>query len=296
MFGYIRPFKPELRVCEYDAYKSIYCALCKALGREYGIASRFLLSYDGAFVALLSISLSQECATLQKGRCTCNPLKKCSFLCGAERSMSLASAVTVLLAYHKLLDDIADRSFFGGLKARLLLPWASRVHKKAAGRYPELSAKISDAMRSQADAEHEPEPSLDRCAEPSAQALKAIFFEISSKESEKRILQEIGYHLGRWVYLMDASDDLPEDLEKKQFNPLIQKFSLSQAASQEQIAEARKYMNEVLNASVARIVQANALLGFRRLEPIIDNIFVQGLADAQRRVLAGEQKKRRAKL
>ena len=55
-------------------------------------------------------------------------------------------------------------------------------------------------------------------------------------------------------------------------------------------------MNEVLNASVARIVQANALLGFRRLEPIIDNIFVQGLADAQRRVLAGEQKKRRAKL
>ena len=95
---------------------------------------------------------------------------------------------------------------------------------------------------------------------------------------------------------MDASDDLPEDLEKKQFNPLIQKFSLSQTASQEQIAEARKYMNEVLNASVARIVQANALLGFRRLEPIIDNIFVQGLADAQRRVLAGEQKKRRAKL
>jgi hypothetical protein len=296
VFGYIRPFKPEMRVCEYEAYKGIYCALCKALGKEYGIASRFSLSYDGAFVALLSISLSQECATMQKEHCTCNPLKKCSFLCGAEQSMSLAAAVTVLLTYHKILDDIADRSFFEGLKARLLLPWASRLHKKAAARYPALSAKIDDAMCGQADAEDEPGPSLDRCAEPSAQALKAIFFEISSKESERRILQEIGYHLGRWVYLIDASDDLPEDLKKKQFNPLVQKFSLPQEASQEQIAEARKYMNEVLNASAARIVQAGALLGFRRLEPIINNIFIQGLADAQRRVLAGERKKREAKL
>lgn len=89
---------------------------------------------------------------------------------------------------------------------------------------------------------------------------------------------------------------MPEDLKKKQFNPLVQKFSLPQEASQEQIAEARKYMNEVLNASAARIVQAGALLGFRRLEPIINNIFIQGLADAQRRVLAGERKKREAKL
>ena len=87
MFGYIRPFKPEMRVCEYEAYKGIYCALCKALGKEYGIAARFALSYDGAFVALLSVSLSQECATMQKGRCTCNPLKGCNFLCGAEKSL-----------------------------------------------------------------------------------------------------------------------------------------------------------------------------------------------------------------
>lgn len=296
MFGYIRPFKPELRVCEYEAYKGIYCALCKALGKEYGAAARFFLSYDGTFAALLSISLSQECATMQKGRCTCNPLKKCSFLCGAEKSMSLAAAITVLLTYYKLLDDIADRSFFGSIKARLALPIVSRMQKKAAARYPALSEKIGAAMRSQADAEKDPEPSLDRCAEPSAQALRAIFCEISAQESERRILQEIGYHLGRWVYLIDASDDLQEDLKKKQFNPLARKFSLSPVASPEQIAEARSYMNEVLNASAARIVEAEALLGFRRLEPIIDNIFKQGLADAQRRVLSGKRSRREARL
>ncbi|MDD6175895.1 MAG: DUF5685 family protein [Firmicutes bacterium] len=296
MFGYVRPFKPELRVCEYEAYKSVYCALCKALGKEYGAAARFSLSYDGAFLALLGISLSQECITVQGGHCTCNPLKKCSFLCGAEQSLSLAAAVTVLLTYHKILDDIADRSFFGGIKARLLLPWASRWQKKAALKYPELAEQISGAMRSQKAAETEPEPSLDRCAEPSAQALKAIFLHLSAEEQERRILQEIGYHLGRWVYLMDASDDLPEDLKKQQFNPLIQKFSLSQESSQDQIREARNYMNEVLNASAARIVQAAALLGFRRLEPIISNIFTQGLSDAQRRVLAGEWKKQKARL
>ncbi len=296
MFGYIRPFKPEMRVCEYEAYKGIYCALCKSLGKEYGVAARFALSYDGAFVALLSISLSQECATMQKSHCTCNPLKRCNFLCGAENSLSLAAAVTVLLTYYKLKDDIEDRSFLGGLKARLLMPWASRWNKKATARYPELAAKIAEAMQKQTEAEAQSESSIDRCAEPSAQALREIFAQISCQESERRILKEIGYHLGRWVYLMDASDDLPEDLKKGQFNPLIQKFSLLQNASEDQIAAARKYMNEVLNASAARIVQSGALLGFRRLEPIIDNIFTQGLADAQRRVLAGERKKREAKL
>ena len=55
MFGYIRPNKPELLVKEYDLYKSAYCGLCKRMGKDYGRLSRLALSYDGTFLAMLSM-------------------------------------------------------------------------------------------------------------------------------------------------------------------------------------------------------------------------------------------------
>ena len=49
MFGYIRVDRAELLGKEYDAYKGIYCALCRQLGRDYSIFARFILSYDCTF-------------------------------------------------------------------------------------------------------------------------------------------------------------------------------------------------------------------------------------------------------
>lgn len=52
MFGYVTAYKPELKVKEYEAYKGVYCTLCKEMGKEYGALSRLLLSYDGAFFVI----------------------------------------------------------------------------------------------------------------------------------------------------------------------------------------------------------------------------------------------------
>ena len=73
MFGYVRPYKPELLVREYDQYKAVYCELCRVLGKEYGVMARFALSYDCAFYAMLA--LSGEQVEERRGRCVCNPLK-----------------------------------------------------------------------------------------------------------------------------------------------------------------------------------------------------------------------------
>lgn len=77
MFGYVTAYKPELKVKEYEAYKGVYCTLCKEMGREYGILSRFLLSYDGAFYVIYKLSLSDCKLNASKSRCTFNPSKKC---------------------------------------------------------------------------------------------------------------------------------------------------------------------------------------------------------------------------
>ena len=39
MFGYVRPFKPYMRMFEYDIYKAVYCGLCKDMGRRYGFVT-----------------------------------------------------------------------------------------------------------------------------------------------------------------------------------------------------------------------------------------------------------------
>ena len=112
VFGYIRPFKPELLVKEFDFYQSIYCSLCKHLGKNFGILSRLTLSYDCTFLAMLSLSLQKDCPGYQKGRCVVNPLKKCSFCKEGEESFLFASAVSVIMSYYKLMDDLHDSHFW----------------------------------------------------------------------------------------------------------------------------------------------------------------------------------------
>ena len=80
MFGYVRPFKSELLVREYDQYKAAYCQLCRALREHYGRAASFTLSYDCTFYALLALSTREAELKLHHGRCVMNPLKKCDFL------------------------------------------------------------------------------------------------------------------------------------------------------------------------------------------------------------------------
>ena len=38
-------------------------------------------------------------------------------------------------------------------------------------------------------------------------------------------LRTMGFFLGKFIYLMDAYEDVEEDMEKGRYNPLIRKFS-----------------------------------------------------------------------
>ena len=91
MFGYIRIQKSELRLREYEAYKGVYCGLCRQLGRDYSIFSRFLLSYDCTFYGMFIMSLGRSCSGFERKRCRFNPMKKCTFCKCESDSLSKAS-------------------------------------------------------------------------------------------------------------------------------------------------------------------------------------------------------------
>lgn len=287
MFGYVRPYKPELLVREYGQYKAVYCQLCRVLGEEYGPLARLALSYDCAFYAMLALSVVDARLEERRGRCVCNPLKACTYLQSPGEAYKKAAALCVLLTYHKLRDDCLDGGFFSSLGSRLLLPVVSPKAKKAAKRYPSIADAAERAMDSQRQAESEG-AGVDRCAEPTAELLKELFGELAGCESRQRpVLESFGYFLGRWVYLMDAADDLSEDMRSGSFNPFIKRLGLEgkKELTDEERRAADGACNEALNATAARLIQAADLLDPGPFGPIIENVAKKGLGEVQRKIL-----------
>lgn len=272
---------------EYGQYKAIYCQLCRVLGDEYGVLARFALSYDCAFYAMLALSVTGSRVEEQKRRCVCNPLKACTYLPSPGEAYKKAAALCVLLTYHKLRDDCEDEGFFASLGSRLLLPVVSPKASRAAGQYPGMAGIVEKAMESQRQAEEEG-AGVDRCAEPTANLLRELFGELAGCDSKQRpALESFGYFLGRWVYLMDAADDLAEDMRSGSFNPFIKRLGLEgkKELTHEERRAADEACNEALNATAARLVLAANLIELGQFGPIIENVAQKGLAEVQREIL-----------
>ena len=124
----------------------------------------------------------------------------------------------MLLTYHKLRDNVEDDSFAKSLGSRVLLRLLSRKARKAAEEFPFLAKEAQRAMDGQQEAEKSG-GGVDACAEPTANLLAALFKELACDGMQAAALERFGYFLGRWVYLMDAADDLMEDLAEDAFNP-----------------------------------------------------------------------------
>ena len=131
MFGYVKPYNPELRVRELEEYKAVYCGLCKQLGRSFGVFARFTLSYDFAFLAMLKTALDSEiCPETERCACIAHPFCK-RIRVRENAAMQMAARTAMISVYYKLLDDRADEGFFRRIGAALLLPFAKRARRKA---------------------------------------------------------------------------------------------------------------------------------------------------------------------
>ena len=298
MFGYVRPFKSELLVRQYDQYKAAYCQLCRALKQHYGWLASFTLSYDCTFYALLMLSTREAKLSLHHGRCVMNPLKRCDFLESDGEAYHKAAALSVLLTYHKLRDNVEDDSFAKSLGSRVLLRLLSRKARKAAEEFPFLAKEAQRAMDGQREAEKSG-GGVDACAEPTANLLAALFKELAGcNEMQAAALERFGYFLGRWVYLIDAADDLAEDLREGAFNPFVSRLGLSGKTelTPEERKTAEEACNQVLNATAAQMVLAFNLIDLQNFGPILENVVHKGLPEMQREILflhVREKKKRR---
>lgn len=297
MFGYVKPRKSELLVREYGEYKSIYCSLCRQLGKRYGVPARLALNYDCTFYVLVLMSVSPaKCPDFMEGRCVVNPLKKCAY-CRTEeneKEFAAASALTVILTYYKLRDDTNDSKFWKKVICGIAYPFLAFSHKKAARDFPHIDEIVAQTMVCQAKIESQKEPGLDLCAQPTAEMLERIFEsavgEPGLQTPLSRIFRQLGYNLGRWIYLIDAADDIKEDIASNSFNPFIIKFKLDNESSETDLSSAKEYANQVLNMTLSQLNAAVDLLDFNCLGSIVKNVVFQGLPEVQKELLFEKEK------
>ena len=280
MFGYIRPAKERLNAHDEELFQDVYCGLCHELGRKYGFSARFVLNFDFTFLAiLLSEAGAPACTSC---RCIAHPCKaRC--VMAHTASLEVAADHSIVLAWWQLRDHIKDHGLLKSLPYRLAALFLRSAYRKASRCVPEFDASVQRHLSDLAAREREHCASLDQAAEPFA-ALMADIAAVAPDELHRRVMAEIFYHLGRWIYLVDAADDLKKDFEAGCYNPLRYRYGLTDGTLDE------KTQQEValsLDLSVHRMASAYALLERGVWSNILDSIFYESLYGIGNAVLKG---------
>lgn len=220
MFGYVTPCKMELKIKDYEKFKAYYCGLCRSIKRNFGNVPRLALNYDMTFLAVLLDSLSDEKIKISKELCAVHPTKKRLILVD-NSPLDYAAFCNVLLAYYKLLDDTYDDSsklskFYSAIFSTYL--------KKAPVKYKEVESQIENSLKELSILEKNfINSSLDELSHPFADLTGHILSSYNKNNVEN--LYWLGYNLGKWIYIIDAFDDLEKDMNSKKFNAVNNIFN-----------------------------------------------------------------------
>ena len=280
MFGYVRPSVDRLTGEEQERFTAAYCGLCHTLQRRYGLAARMILNYDLAFLAIL-LDEGGTCCSCQR-RCMVHPIKKRP--CGQPTAaLDTAADYSVILTWWQLRDGVADHGFWGGLKYRFVSLFLRKAYRKARAAQPAFDENTRQQLEELSALEKECCASIDRPADTFARLLAGASDGIAHPV-RRRVLQQLFYHLGRWIYLTDAADDLQKDLKCGSYNPLALRFSLEAGKLTQ---DSQQDLAITLDRSVEMMAAAFELLDFGDWTPIIRSVVYEGLYAVGGAVLNG---------
>jgi len=214
MFGYVSAHKPELRMREFYKYKAYYCGLCKVLREKYGFLGQITLTYDMTFLVILLTSLYESETKQEEHRCIVHPAKKQKML--YNEITEYAADMNIILTYYKLLDDWEDDKSKVGLIGERAYRKSVRELKQ---KYPEKCEVIRKCLERLHQCEKQGEESIDFVSRCFGELMSELF--VYRKDVWEDTLREVGFYLGKFIYILDAYDDIEKDIEKNNYNALI---------------------------------------------------------------------------
>lgn len=214
---------------EYSLYKGMYCGICRSMGKCTGCLSPLTLNYDYVFLALVRTAIAGEKLVIKKIWCPLHPFRLRHALYPQQTSGYVLSALQVsayssaILGYRKLKDDIRDRRGLERLLSYIILPIYSISRCKALKNRPEyisLDNNVAELLDELNELENSNAKPIDKPADVFGKLLATVF-SFGFEGISARITDEIGFHIGRFIYIADALDDLDEDIHSGSYNPLI---------------------------------------------------------------------------
>lgn len=277
MFGYVRINKMDLTFREYDHYKAYYCGLCKYLKRNHTELSRLTINYDITFLIVLLSSIYQPSAQVFHEKCIVDPVKKKKHI--INEVTEYAASMNILLAYYKLEDDVNDE---GGIKSRLARRAYKKSFKTAYDKYPQKAEYIRACLEDLRSLEQDLSSSIDQTSNCFGRILEEIF-DYRDDEYRDR-LRKVGFNIGKYIYIMDAYEDLDEDLEKGRYNPFT--------SYREDRDGLKDRVDKLIGMTLSRLEGAILDLDIKVNMAIIDNIIYSGVYLRYKGLINGANKKK----
>ena len=262
MFGYVRINKMDLTFREFDYYKGYYCGLCKYLKENHGEVSRLSLNYDITFLIVILTALYKLDSDITYERCIANPLKKKMRI--VNKITEYAASMNILLSYYKLEDNLYDDN---GIKDKLAYELYKGKLKKAYEKYPQKAEYIKQQLGNLRELEKQESKSIDKVSNTFGNLMGEIF--VYKKDEYEQNLRNIGFNLGKYIYILDAYEDLEEDNKKGRYNPFIDYIAKKE--------ELKNKVDRLISMSLGMATKNIEQLNLEFNKSIIDNIIYSGV-------------------
>ena len=278
MFGYLNIQKDLLDSGQRGLWQTFMCGLCLSTKRQIGNLPRLFVNNDVNTFNVLFHSVTGKDVDIVSARCVAHPLKKRSLLVTDEITDKLAVA-NVILTRWNLYDDVVDG---GSAKKRVALSAISSAYGKAKKVWEQLDEEINDDYTRLRNEEQSNCTSIDRAAHHFA-LLSEHFCKLALEDKANDYVTTLCYNLGRWIYLIDALDDIAKDIANNNFNPFVSCYN---ATSTEQVAEHADEIQFVMYTTLNRVAQCYNDLNITKYKCVLDNIFYHSIRNKTDELLA----------
>lgn len=291
MFGYVTPLKAEMKVKDFSRFKCYYCGLCCHIKKQFGNIPRISLNYDMTFLGLLLDGLSPDSVEVSTHRCVLHPTEKKTVV-NNNKALSYAASINLSLFYYKLLDDVNDDK---DLKSKLAVSILSPYKKKFPDTILKINNDISNCLEELSNLERNLSfSSIDEICDPFSRLVGIILRDyphelLNDSEELRSTLYSLGYSIGKWIYLIDALDDLKADMEMSKFNPIDFLYN-NKGLIYDEFIELIKPKIEFTILNCGYSCKENLMkLDFKRNEDILYNIIELGLMNKYITVIQNPQ-------
>lgn len=274
MFGYVTPYKMELKIKDYEMFKAYYCGLCVSIKNNFSNLCRMSLNYDMTFLGILIDSLEHNKHEYVATRCIAHPMKKKPKVIN-NKALDYAAFCNVALVYYKLIDDYNDDN---SLNKKFISLYIKKFIDKSSENLSSILVNIDENIKKLSFLEKSTESiSIDELSDPFASLTAFIISYYFKDEDFFDDLYNLGYNLGRWIYIIDAYDDLKEDMEKDKFNAINKAFNIDSLSYEDLIKDQRGRIEFNLLMSANATVEALNRLPINKNKDLLFNILQLGL-------------------